>query len=162
MSDATPADVSAKPQRRFRRLRIAVSVVFGVLTLLLVVLWVRSYWRSDVVYCPVGRQVIVNSLCGIFQVNIMPNDARTGWGPGWGWNSFAFDDMSEQRTNQQSWAWYSYAGITSVSFPVWSVILLCWLAAVAAYRTPRFSLRTMLIATTLVAVVLGLIAWSLR
>ncbi len=33
---------------RFRKLRIAWSVGCGVLCLLLIVLWVRSYWRLDV------------------------------------------------------------------------------------------------------------------
>ena len=48
MSDATPlADVSAKLPRRFRRLRIAVSVFFGALTVALCVFWVRSYRFRD-------------------------------------------------------------------------------------------------------------------
>jgi hypothetical protein len=32
---------------RFRELRIAWSVFWGVATVLLIVLWVRSYWRAD-------------------------------------------------------------------------------------------------------------------
>ena len=39
--------MSAKPLGRFRRLRIAVSVFFGVLTLALVVLSARSYLNRD-------------------------------------------------------------------------------------------------------------------
>ena len=42
-------DVSAKPPRRFRRLRISASAFFAVLAVALVVLWVRSYWRTDYV-----------------------------------------------------------------------------------------------------------------
>ena len=37
----------ASHRQRFRRTRIAVSVFFGVLTVALCVLWVRSYWRWD-------------------------------------------------------------------------------------------------------------------
>ncbi len=49
MSDAMPVDdVSAPRPGRFGRLRIAVSVFFGVLAVALCVLWVRSYWHSDV------------------------------------------------------------------------------------------------------------------
>ena len=38
------------PRRRFRKLRIAWSVGWGVVAVLLVVLWVRSYWRVDGIY----------------------------------------------------------------------------------------------------------------
>src|SRR5262245_14720252 len=34
---------------RFRKLRIAWSVVWGLLAVLLIVLWVRSYWWRDIV-----------------------------------------------------------------------------------------------------------------
>src|SRR5262245_58990054 len=51
MSDPTPAtaatDTPLRPLLRFRRTRIAVSVIFGLLTVALCVLWVRSLWRSD-------------------------------------------------------------------------------------------------------------------
>src|SRR6266480_1420576 len=33
---------------RFRNLRIAWSIFWGLLTLLLIVLWARSYWRVDI------------------------------------------------------------------------------------------------------------------
>src|SRR5262245_8875502 len=36
---------------RFRKLRIAWSVVWGVAAVLLLVLWVRSYWRLDEFGC---------------------------------------------------------------------------------------------------------------
>ena len=38
-----------------RRVRIAVSVFFGVLTVLLAVMWVRSYWWADQVFGPGQR-----------------------------------------------------------------------------------------------------------
>src|SRR5689334_19264816 len=37
-----------KPLLRFRKLRIAWSVFWGLACVLLIVLWVRSYWCSDV------------------------------------------------------------------------------------------------------------------
>jgi len=44
MSDPTPTvDVPSTPPIRFRRTRIAVSVFFGLLTVVLVALWIRSY-----------------------------------------------------------------------------------------------------------------------
>lgn len=37
-----------------RKLRTAVSMFFGVLTVALCVLWVRSYWLNEVVTCSFG------------------------------------------------------------------------------------------------------------
>jgi hypothetical protein len=52
--------------------------------------------------------------------------------------------------------------ITAYAFPHWFVVLLFTTLAAAPWLFKicwRFSLRTLLIATTLVAVVLGLIVW---
>src|SRR5262245_24453789 len=38
-----------QPRSRYRKLRIAWSAVCGVVCLLLIVLWVRSYWWADFV-----------------------------------------------------------------------------------------------------------------
>src|SRR4051794_33980026 len=37
---------------KYRKLRIAWSVVWGLAAVLLIVLWVRSYWWQDTVYRP--------------------------------------------------------------------------------------------------------------
>jgi hypothetical protein len=47
-------------------------------------------------------------------------------------------------------------------FPHWFLVLLSAAFATAPWIRWRFSLRTLLIATTLVAVVLGLIVWAAR
>src|SRR5262245_45649718 len=58
----------ASPSRgvgRFRKLRIAWSVGWGLVAVLLVVLWVRSYWRIDMYATPIGRvNCIAQSLRG--------------------------------------------------------------------------------------------------
>jgi hypothetical protein len=41
--------------RLIRSLRIAVSAVCGILCLLLIVLWVRSYWWLDIISGPVAN-----------------------------------------------------------------------------------------------------------
>jgi hypothetical protein len=55
---------------RFRKLRIAWSVAWGVVAVLLCVLWVRSYTTLDEVYGNDGRYyfVSVTSRCGAFYV----------------------------------------------------------------------------------------------
>ena len=40
-------EVAAEGRMRFRKLRIAWSVVWGLAAVLLIVLWVRSYWWVD-------------------------------------------------------------------------------------------------------------------
>jgi hypothetical protein len=59
----------------------------------------------------------------------------------------------------RSFNWQFSKGVTDISLPLWLIVPI--LAAVGA--TPwikRFSLRTLLIAMTLVAVVLGIIVMS--
>ena len=46
MEVPTPTVDAPKPLR-FRRTRIAVTVLFGVLAVAMCVLWVRSHWRAD-------------------------------------------------------------------------------------------------------------------
>jgi hypothetical protein len=57
-----------------------------------------------------------------------------------------------------SWDRYGLVAI----IPIWFPVMIASIVAVAPwikYR-PRFSLRTLLIATTLIAVVLGVVVWS--
>jgi hypothetical protein len=66
MSDETPAaDVSAKPPQRFRRLGIAVSVFFGVLTVALVLLWVLP----KIVVQPAESDRMPGSKSSLLQLN---------------------------------------------------------------------------------------------
>jgi hypothetical protein len=51
------------------------------------------------------------------------------------------------------------------TIPQWSLVFTCFALAAAPWTRQfsyRFSLRTLLIATTLIAMVLGLIVWTLR
>ena len=43
---------------RFRKLRIAWSVVCGVTCVLLIGLWVRSYWKMDILDVPLHRSQV--------------------------------------------------------------------------------------------------------
>jgi hypothetical protein len=55
---------------RFRKLRIAWAVACGIACVLLVVLWVRSYWRNDLVRLQTAPPLHVNSERGVFQVSV--------------------------------------------------------------------------------------------
>lgn len=107
MDDATPiVDASGKPPRRFRRARIAVSVFFGLLAVVLVV----------------------------------PESGNMGGDPTVRFVNRAF-------------------GVSILSMPL---LILAYTIYNAAIGRWQFSLRTLLIATTLFAVVLGLVGYAVR
>ncbi len=156
----------------FRKLQIAWLVGCGLACVLLFALWVRSYWWSDSLYCPVTTQRggILTSEDGRFgystyspSVLINVWSARAGNVPtGWCVRS---SRLSPSRTvtppmfSCGSDAYFSY-----VVFPCWLPVLFSiTVAAIPRFRWKRqFSLRALLIATTLVAVVLGLIVYTLK
>jgi hypothetical protein len=155
-----------------RRLRIAASVFFAVLTVALCVLWVRSYWRIDGVHIffrshvfeawsaageihwghdfPVlahGADLIIDSRA------ISP--PRTEFWVG----SDGKLNLSTSFGYRASYGHYGYL----YSVPHWFLVLVSAIIASIAWWPPRlvarFSLRTMLVAVMLVAVLLGLGIW---
>lgn len=175
MDDSTPiVDAPSKLPPRFRRTRIAVSVFFGVLALAFAIAWIWSH------------QYVVNyqSTWGINRA--LQLQSRPGWAC---FNTFAFqtkeDDEDWTRTfsvyHKSSWSfagwkkhppehliWLGYSpwGPAGFMADVRYMHLVLFSAALAAIAWPRtrfrFSLRTMLIATTLVAVALGLVVYTSR
>jgi len=148
---------------RFRKLRIAWSVGCGIVCVLLIVLWVRSYWWSE--GCRIARGS-VGSMYGYFAIGV--NDIFVP--PPFYSEPIREDDMKqiERIIQENTTLGFGYVGgpqASNVVFPDWIAVLL--FSAIAAvpwlrYFPRRFSLRTLLIATTLVAVVLGLIVWAVR
>jgi hypothetical protein len=114
---------------KFRKLRIAWSVIFGILCILLIPLWVRSYTHDDILVKKAhpGRVPVLESSDGSF----------TYW------------------LRQDYWS-------PSLEVPYWLPVLTFMVFAASPWiRQLRwhFTLRTLLIATTLVAVVLGVAAY---
>jgi hypothetical protein len=153
---------------RFRKLRIAWSVTCGIACVLLIVLWVRSYLRFD--NCA--------GLCGAKVLFIMSSRGDLGIGrltpPGQGYPPWNITS-SPPEAKRLWWPMedrlpLSLLGIryqrfspamTLFAIRYWLPVLITAVFAGGPWivRTTRFSLRTLLIATTLVAVVLGLIMW---
>jgi hypothetical protein len=166
MDDPTPVvDSHSRPPRRFRRTRIAVSVFFGVLTLLILVLWARSYWRSDkIVSTGDAGTLALSTEQGRLTIEIL--NERVLLPEGWSHGSFpTYDDDSlsgdEPRT-LLGFGWEMDHGSITVAVPFWILWILALTCAAFPWMHRRFSLRTLLAATTLVAVVLGLACYSLR
>jgi len=149
--------------RLIRGLRIAWSVVFGIICVVLIVLWVRSYSRLEFVHCPLSSQntLFFKSHVGrlsVYAGGPVPNVSGV-FPSGWGIKSWPQPESATRRNQQQpgwSFGWDTYGA--HFLFPHWLPILLSGLIAVGAglRRPDKFSLRTLLIATTLIAVVLGI------
>ena len=149
------------PPIRYRRLRIAWSVVWGLAAVLLCVLWVRSFWAADALrHCtPSTRYISASSEFGSIELANLPSTpAVRGWdyhrraplkAPWWRCVLGDFDYMS----HKDSWI---------VTVPFWLPTIGLLTVGISPYLLWRFSLRTLLIATTLIAVVLGLCVNAMR
>ena len=162
---------------KYRKLRIAWSVAWGMVAVLLCVMWVRSYWVTDSAeyLVPNWRDFAIGSARGyviLFEsdepskgkkysysglvIKRIPETLRI--------NSILFE--SHESTCILGKIYYQSKpgwGIT-LTLPNWfTLLVVAGLAGVPWIRwTNRFSLRTLLIATTLVAIGLGLIVWAAR
>jgi hypothetical protein len=151
---------------RFRKLRIAWSVTCGIACVLLIVLWVRSYTRRDRWETPANSTTVsVESTLGRVSVFHAPGDGT------WTWHkstepddTYLFGAEKEQawHTGFAGFAVYTTFGHRTFRVPHWFFVLVSALAAAAPWIRWRFSLRTLLVAATLVAVVLGLVAYAAR
>jgi hypothetical protein len=144
---------------RFRKLRIAWSVVWGVVAALFLVLWVRSYWSFDVLERASSKSYVeVRSNCGAIYTDFQnppPLPPPLGRDPAW-----MFTVYPASRGLHPT-----LAAESLFSIPYWSGALVSGLLITAPWTARlrwRFTLRTLLIVTTAVATVLGLIVWSIH
>ena len=143
----------------FRKLRIAWSVGWGLAGVLVIVMWVRSY------RAPTTVELIVTPRTRYYLHSVAGTIAVQRWH-----RTFAGREFMPI-FNASSLPWLvtnagikiqrdSSRGIESLSISYWLVILGDVIVAFLPWLPfKRFSLRTLLIATTLVAVALGLIVW---
>ena len=146
---------------KYRKLRIAWSVAWGIVAVLLIVLWVRSYWWSDSLAVPVPYSTVGGiSYCG----SLILGEQETSDAMPWHWSlriqdyPWLPDEMDKHRDPWGIGLVKSPGGLR-LEVPHFVAIIVVSLVAIGAWREWRFSLRTLLIATTLVAVGLGLIVW---
>ena len=149
---------------RFRKLRIAWSVGWGIACVLLLVLWVRSYWVWDFASFRFATTngVRLSSLSGIMFIF----NERTAH-----YERFAKpitrplkSEWSNITTDKLLFGFgvLQLSAKTIIFFPHWFVTILSAALAAAPWLRWRFSVRTLLIATTLIAVVLGTIVFLSR
>jgi hypothetical protein len=159
---------------RFRKLRIAWSVAWGIACLLLIALWVRSYWRADGISFPISRTHLLGFGSVEGEITAVKGDYAPGYFKGhYEIGSFPIVDRRIGDNRPQSMPGYrgavGFGFIQAAPFfvfcaPHWFLVGLTGAVGIVAWikDISHFSLRTLLIATTLVAVVLGLIVWLRR
>jgi hypothetical protein len=146
----------------FRRLRIAWSVLCGVVCVLLIGLWVRSYWRLEILEKRTRLQAVqISSVKG--HIAIARLDPRATIGRSFS-SVVAGDSADWRKKGCLGFAYYHDGLVTALIAPHWAPALLSATLAAAPWisRSYQYSLRTLLITTALVAVALGLIVWSIK
>jgi hypothetical protein len=157
----------------FRKLRIAWSVLCGIACLLLIVLWVRSYWWIDYVlrvsptmvseYCTYDGQIVYS----------WSDDTRiaagcmSSRGEGWHLSGQTIESWHRISTPSPGQRLIRVFSLKSNEFvtPIWAPVIVSSTSGVLPWRRQlrwRFGLRTLLIATTLIAVMLGLAVYTAR
>jgi hypothetical protein len=135
---------------KYRKLRIAWSVGWGVAAVLLCVLWVRSYCYIDLGKCGIvsmrGNLYIAQMVAmePAPSATSMPKFTRTVLGT----QAVAAADIIVKPLK------------IAITVPQWLLVLPVLLLTASPWLRYRFSLRTLLIVTTLVAVVLGLAVYA--
>jgi hypothetical protein len=151
---------------KYRKLRIAFSAVCGIICLLLIALWVRSHYWNDVYAIHVGAyklgvQSVVGRLWFVRALNTVSFHQRIT-------NQTSRNRLIEiVRADENAIGFYFGRPHPSssdfrLSVPHWWFVVPAFVLAALPWIhwSNRFSLRTLLIATTLVAILLGLIVYA--
>jgi hypothetical protein len=148
----------------FRKLRIAWSVLWGLAAALLIVLWVRSYTIHDEAWWPRSNVgFVVASVSG----HILLSSEES---------SYVSEEISivhekidpettrRFKENVLGFVLEHFDNGISIAIPFWLPLLTIIATTVAPWIrwSKQFTLRTLLIATTLVALVLGAIVYAVR
>ena len=139
---------------RFRKLRIVLFVTCGIACVLLVAMLLRSYWVNEG-FSSVGpsRYMEISSVTGGVRLFFGPL-SRPHEPTGWKYHRHRPLPKSPGFMVPRS------AGLVGIIVPYWFLVLIAGaLAGVSAVRPYKVSLRTLLIVTTLVAAVMGIIVY---
>jgi len=147
----------------YRKLRIAWSVAWGVVAVLLCVLWVRSYYGYDTFTGHNGWGVLADSCNGrfgiaLFQRGDLQHPMTNGI-------SFEAIPGTDDWWPKGTFGFGTKIGDCDLPFhfaPYWFPFSFAATFAAAPWLRWHFSLRTLLIAVTLVALLLGLVVWAMR
>jgi hypothetical protein len=144
---------------RYRKLRIAWSVFWGLVAVPLIMLWLRSYQWTDHVLGDFGSQytefITQQGQLSIDNPRALGAVFRFKW-------EYERLDAGDYGGHNPSWLPHHYLSPEILTIPLWMTVAIPYGLALLSWVPRRFSLRTLLIATTLVAVLLGAVIWAVR
>jgi hypothetical protein len=148
---------------RFRKLRIAFSATCLIACVLLCVFWMRSYSTLDNIagHLPFNPAVSCTSAYG--RVGFGTQNVTAPWK--FNYHNAVLDEKSFGGRPKEPRKWFTFQRepfATLISVPHGFFVSIAIAAGIIPWLPWRFSLRTLLIATTLVAVVLGIVVWADR
>jgi hypothetical protein len=150
-------------RRMMRYARYAAAIVFALLAVGFVALWVRSYRVRDRVEASgFGRwQIEVQSEWGVVAFTVLPDD-DPGWYYVWGQSAPDYYPPYIESTLGFGFDWYDDVAGWIVSTGHWFLAASSLgLASLFAFkRNWRYSLRSILVGTTVLAALLGLAMWA--
>lgn len=151
--------------RLVRGLRIAWTAVFGILCVLLILLWVRSYWSVDYVDT---SKALHNWHVASRKGEILISESYSPPPPvavrRWDWN-FNYEWYYKQNFPERVLLGFQFHhgwDGKRTTVPYWFPVVLSALPIALVWLPWKFSLRTLLIATTFIAVMLGLATYATR
>ena len=158
---------------RFRKLRIAWSLSCGMACVLLIALWVRSYYHNDATSSVQmdGWATLIESNFGELSICRYPSQ---GPPKNWYWcgntQTMSRSEWVRSRysppldTPRPRFMWYTGPKLFRTQIPHACAVIACLSFAVVPWIRIRssFSLRTLLFATTLVAIVLAVVVVAIR
>ena len=150
---------------KYGKLRIAWSVVWGVLCLLLLALWVRSFWRTDLVSRINSQRIATTYGSQYGTVYFAHFDAGIGYRRSSNSSAprpWAYESLTGYVANNGLFAWERHQTSIYVALPHWLVAVVATGIGASCWIPWRFSLRTLLIAATVVAVGLGMFVMMLK
>jgi hypothetical protein len=136
---------------KYRKLRIVWSVGCGVLCLLLIALWVRSYRGVDA-----NQSLSIASSQGRLYLNQSLTISPLYNGPVLSTPHFG---GIYTFTPSSARIQFIHPGF---GVPYWSLVLAVVAAGITPWLRWRFSLRTLLIGLTVISVAAGMISWTTR
>jgi hypothetical protein len=149
-----------------RKMRIAFSIVCGIICLLLIVLWVRSNTTRDSVFWPWTNHALhVNSLKGHVVICLLGKGHSAQWVP-FKIQHVTIGESFKTDFDRNVLGFYveRKPNELRLDIPYWFFVITCLMIAASLWLHDkwRFSLRALLVATTLVAVLLGAIVYAIR
>ena len=145
---------------KYRKLRIAWSMLWGVACLLLIALWVRSYRWRDTYSGPSRSSGVTFFFSERGEVQYLWDGRIAPDGP---WEFKALPVPKPYISLSKGLGYLYFApDVASIVVPYWSTLLLTSSFAFVSWIPWRFNLRTLLFAMALVALGLGLAVYALR